>query len=714
MPPPPQPAGPTGASTSATSVPFLIWETYIWEVSHSHARCSDLAPSDLPILVTCGLPYANGPCHIGHLRTYVPADIYVRGLKKLGKDPLFICGSDSHGTPIVVNAEERGTTPTELVALYHHHFDDVFRRMEVEFDYFGNTDDPSNHRRTRFLVEALMEEGYVYPQEIQLAYCPSCDRFLPDRYVEGTCPYCGSPARGDECDQGCGRHLEPGEIADPLCKVCGSKAGYRTQKHYFFQLSAFRDFLVDFLQELGGTANARNYALEWVKQELKDWCITRNLDWGVKFPGHDDLVVYVWVDAPIGYISFTEEWALRAEGDFERYWRSPSRIVHFIGGDIVYHHCIFWPAMLKGAGYTLPSAVVASGMLKIDNKTFSKSRGYVVWVIDDYLEKGLHPDLLRYYLASYTSHTKELNFSWKIFAEKVNGELVGALGNFVNRAVTFTAKNFDRSVPAGDLDPEVTEKIEAAIAEAKAALEVYEFKKFADGAMALADFGNVYFQSHEPWKLAKSDRERCGAVLRNCMQIAKALAILFSPVMPEKMESAWRQLGLSGTAAWAQFDDALVPVEEGRKLGVPEHVFEKIDDSMVSDLEDIFKDRVAALEAKKEKKGEEKMTTIKFEEFQRLDIRTAAVKEAEPIKGSEKLLRLIVEIGSEERQIVAGIAKTHRPEDLVGRNIVVLANLEPAKLFGVESRGMLLAADLEGSAVLLVPETKTPPGTKIR
>ena len=673
-----------------------------------------MAPSDLPILVTCGLPYANGPCHIGHLRTYVPADIYVRGLKKLGKDPLFICGSDSHGTPIVVNAEERGTTPTELVALYHHHFDDVFRRMEVEFDYFGNTDDPSNHRRTRSLVEALMEEGYVYPQEIQLAYCPSCDRSLPDRYVEGICPYCGSPARGDECDQGCGRHLEPGEIADPLCKVCGSKAGYRTQKHYFFQLSAFRDFLVDFLQELGGTANARNYALEWVKQELKDWCITRNLDWGVKFPGHDDLVVYVWVDAPIGYISFTEEWALRAEGDFERYWRSPSRIVHFIGGDIVYHHCIFWPAMLKGAGYTLPSAVVASGMLKIDNKTFSKSRGYVVWVIDDYLEKGLHPDLLRYYLASYTSHTKELNFSWKIFAEKVNGELVGALGNFVNRAVTFTAKNFDRSVPAGDLDPEVTEKIEAAIAEAKAALEVYEFKKFADGAMALADFGNVYFQSHEPWKLAKSDRERCGAVLRNCMQIAKALAILFSPVMPEKMESAWRQLGLSGTAAWAQFDDALVPVEEGRKLGVPEHVFEKIDDSMVSDLEDIFKDRVAALEAKKEKKGEEKMTTIKFEEFQRLDIRTAAVKEAEPIKGSEKLLRLIVEIGSEERQIVAGIAKTHRPEDLVGRNIVVLANLEPAKLFGVESRGMLLAADLEGSAVLLVPETKTPPGTKIR
>ncbi|HPR66876.1 MAG TPA: methionine--tRNA ligase subunit beta, partial [Methanothrix sp.] len=447
----------------------------------------------------------------------------------------------------------------------------------------------------------------------------------------------------------------------------------------------------------------------------KDWCITRNLDWGVKFPGSEDLVVYVWVDAPIGYISFTEEWALRAKGDWERYWRDPSKIVHFIGGDIVYHHCIFWPAMLKGAGYTLPSAVVASGMLKIDNKTFSKSRGYVVWVIDDYLDKGLHPDLLRYYLASYTSHTKELNFSWTVFGEKVNGELVGALGNFVNRAVTFTSKNFDRAVPEGEIDPEVTTKIAATIAEVKAALAEYEFKKMVDGAMALADYGNTYFQSNEPWKLAKSDRARCGAVLRNCLLIAKALSIVLQPVMPAKMESAWRQLGLEGTAADALFDDGLVPIEAGRKLGAPEHIFNKMDDSLVSNLEGIFRDRIAALEAKKgKKKGGEKMNAIKFEDFKNLDIRIGEVLAAERIKGSDKLLRLIVDIGSEERQIVAGIAKTHSPEDLVGRRIVVLANLEPAKLFGVESRGMLLAADLEDSAVLLAPEKAVPPGTKIR
>ncbi len=673
-----------------------------------------MSPDNDPILVTCGLPYANGPCHIGHLRTYVPADVYVRGLKKMGLDPTFVCGSDSHGTPIVVNAEEQGITPTELVTQYHDHFDDVFKRMEVGFDYFGNTDDPSNHARTQSIVNALEDKGYVYPQKIPLAYCPSCDRSLPDRYVEGICPYCNAPARGDECDQGCGRHLEPGEILEPLCKVCGSKAEYRIQKHYFFKLSSFSDFLIEYLETLGGTSNARNYAKEWVKQELKDWCITRNLEWGVEFPGQEDLVVYVWVDAPIGYISFTEEWAKQANDDWEKYWRNPSKIVHFIGGDIVYHHCIFWPAMLKGAGYTLPSAVVASGMLKIDNKTFSKSRGYVVWVIDDYLEKDLHPDLLRYYLASYTSHTKELNFSWTVFGKKVNNELVGALGNFINRSITFTTKNFDGKVPEGDLEPVVMEKIEATIKDVTSALEEFEFKKSTDVAMSLADFGNTYFQANEPWKLVKDNPNACGAILRNCFQIVKALSLLLDPVMPGKMELAWRQIGSVGKISDALFSDALTPIEPGQKLGVPAHIFNKMDDSMIRDLDEVFKERIRQADAGKPKKGDKKMGTIPFDDFMKLDIRVGAIKEAENIKGSDKLLRLIVDLGTEERQIVAGIAQTHDPEKLIGRKIVVLANLEPAKLFGVESRGMLLAADLDDTAVLLTPEKEVEPGTKIR
>jgi len=632
----------------------------------------------------------------------------------MGKEVLFVCGSDAHGTPIVVNAESQGISPTELVERYHEHFDQVFRGMNVEFDYFGSTDAPSNHRRTQEIVQTLVDEGHVYPREIELAYCETCNRFLPDRYVEGICPYCGVPARGDECDQGCGRHLEPGEIKDAVCKVCGQKARYRKQTHFFFRLSTFQSFLLSYLGGLGGTASARNYATEWVRQELKDWCITRNMSWGVKFPGHEDLVVYVWVDAPIGYISFTEEWCQANGADWRRYWKDDARIIHFIGGDIVYHHCIFWPAMLKGAGYNLPSAVVASGMLKVDDKKFSKSRGYVVWVKDDYLDQGLEPDLLRYYLASYTSHTKEVNFSWKIFGDKVNTELVGALGNFLNRSFTFTAKNFSGRVPSGDIDPQVMARIGQAIGDAVAGLEEYEFKKAADSIMSLADYGNSYFQTHEPWKMVKSDLPGAGAVVRSCLQIAKALIILMEPFMPSKMAAAWKQMNLEGEVKDARFDDALLLLEEGRPLGKPEILFRRMEDSQIEKLDEIFRGRIKAAEGKSGKAKEKKMDRISFDQFKSLELRVGQIVDAERIKGSDKLLKLKVDIGEEQRQVVAGIAEAYPPENLVGSQVVMVANLEPAKLFGVESQGMLLAADLEGSAVLLKPEKSVPPGTKVR
>ncbi|MCJ7443967.1 MAG: methionine--tRNA ligase [Methanotrichaceae archaeon] len=565
---------------------------------HRPRRCFLLSPDNDHILVTCGLPYVNGPCHLGHLRTYVPADMYVRGLRKMGKSILFVCGSDSHGTPIVVNAEAQGITPKALVTKYHRHFDDVFKSTGVEFDYFGDTDNPSNHERTQEIVRALMEGGYIYPLEIELAYCPACERFLPDRYVEGICPYCAKPARGDECDQGCGRHLEPGEIREAMCKICGGKADYRKQIHYFFRLSVFKDFLLSYLATLGGTSSARNYSLEWVKQELKDWCITRNMSWGVQFPGQNGLVVYVWVDAPIGYISFTEEWCAQNNIDWRVYWKDKARIIHFIGGDIVYHHCIFWPAMLKGANYSLPNDVVASGMLKIDDKKFSKSRGYVIWVKDDYLDKGLHPDLLRYYLASYTSHTKEVNFAWNLFADKVNSELVGAFGNFLNRALTFATRNFDGRIPQGNIDPEVNEKIEATLEEVILSLQEYEFKRAVDSVMTLADYGNTYFQAYEPWKLIKNNKQMAGSVLRSCLQIAKALVILMNPVMPTKMEEAWKQLGMEGTARDASFKDVLLPVLEGQQLGKPEILFSRMEEATVKDLDKIFQNRIKQAEAR--------------------------------------------------------------------------------------------------------------------
>jgi len=659
--------------------------------------------SNKPLLITCGLPYANGPCHIGHLRTYIPADIYVRCLKKLQLDPLFLCGSDTHGTPIVISAEKQGTTPAKFAAYYHRYWEDTFKALSVDFSHYGNTDAPTNHFRTQEIVKSLQTNGCIYPLVIRLAYCPECDRFLPDRYVEGVCIFCGMPARGDECDQGCGRHLEPGEIVDPTCKTCGASAEYREEQHYFFKLSAFKDFLLAYLGSLGGTANARNYAREWVINELKDWCITRNLAWGVAFP-ETDLVVYVWVDAPVGYISFTEE----ATSAWEDYWKGDSNIIHFIGTDIIYHHAIFWPALLKGASYTLPAAIVASGMVKVDGKTFSKSRGYVVWVDEDYLDHGFHPDLLRYYLAGYTSHTKELNFSWHVFAEKVNRELVGSLGNFIYRTLHFAYNNFGR-VPEGPVDAEIMEHIAETREKMLSALEEYEFKKVVDAAMSLSDFGNAYFQSKELWNLVKSDRTACARELKNCIQLVKALSVLLEPVMPSTMRRLQAQLGLTTT----YFFDATVEVEP-LHLSKPALPFTKIDEKKIGAMEAILNERIAGADRNGSAKGHRAEAAIKPSDFKKMDLRIARVVEAEPVLKSDTLLRIKVRVGDETRQIVAGIAKDYGPEDLIGTDVVVLINLQPAKLMGIESRGMLLVAEYDGRSVLIQPAKKMPSGTRIK
>ena len=540
-------------------------------------------PFEKQVLVTSALPYVNGECHIGHLRTYVPADIYVRMLRKRGYDVIFISGSDTHGTPIVLSAEALGTTPEAVIERYHEHFKRIFKELHVDFDYYGQTDSETNHRRTEDLVTKMIENDYVYKQKIKQAFCTTCGRFLPDRYVEGTCPYCGELARGDECDQGCGKHLEPGEIAEPKCKICGNDADFKDQEQFFFKLSSFTDFLLSYLDTLGGTLNARNYAREWVKKELTDWCITRNLEWGVKFPGRDDLVVYVWVDAPIGYISFTEELfqgIVEGADGWRRYWNDEddkSAIVHFIGTDIIYHHCIFWPAMLKGAGYSLPAAVVASGMVKIDGKTFSKSRGNVVWVAD-FLER-YHPDTLRYYLVAQSSHTKELDFSWESFAMRVNKELVAILGNLVYRVLSFGYKNFG-VVPDGEIEEEVFDEIKKTKEEVLSAVEDYEFKKLVDAVMKLADFGNSYFQREEPWHLIKQGeqgRARCGEIIKNVLQLIKAICILLEAVMPVKMEEVWEELGMDADLHTVKLDELLVPVESGKALKEPSRLFEKVE-----------------------------------------------------------------------------------------------------------------------------------------
>ncbi len=664
------------------------------------------AMNSRPLLVTCGLPYTNGPCHLGHLRTYVPADFYVRFMRRKGEHAVFICGSDNHGTPIVVSAEAEGISPRGISERYHAHFDQTFRRMNVLFDHFGMTDDPATHTRTTHIVNRLIERGYVYPKVIQQAYCPQCKKFLPDRYLEGICPHCSKPARGDECDQGCGKHLEPGEILQPTCRICGTSAEFREQEHFFFRLSAFQDYLKGFLDGLKGTDNAINYARGWVNEDLRDWCITRTLDWGVRFPGHDDLVVYVWVDAPIGYIGFTEEWAEKAGTDWKAYWcGEETRVTHFIGQDITYHHCVFWPAMLKAAGYGTPYAVVASGMVKIDDHKFSKSRGYVVWTNEDYLDQGLPADYLRYYLLTYTSHTKEMNFSWKLYLERINSEVVNTLGNFVYRSLHLSQKQFG-GVPDALVEPEVRERIREAITVVTALVEGYDFKGAVDAILGLAAYGNNYIQTREPWKLAKTDVAGMAQVMRNCLQIAKALALLIEPVMPDRARLLWEQLGMPGDLGTVRFDEALVDLPAG-PLPPPSIIFGKLDEKQITTLDVALRERVDALTG-----ATEPDTRISIEEFARVDLRIGTVLSAEPVPKSSKLLKLQVGFGSETRQIVSGIAQFYSPEQLVGRSVTVVMNLKPAKIFGIESDGMILAAG--DTASLLVPLAPVDPGTRIR
>jgi len=546
-------------------------------------------PLDRPALVTCGLPYVNGPAHIAHLRTYVPADIFVRFLRKMGQEVVFFCGSDTHGTPITVKAEAEGVTPLNIVEKYHQHFLEFFPRMGINFTNYGSTDHPFNHNRTIQIVEALKENGYVYAKNIKLPYCPNCDRFLPDRYQRGTCPHCGASARGDECDQGCGRYLEPGELMDPKCSICGTKPQMKETRHYFLKLTAFEDFLREYLPKMDGTEIARNYALKWVEGGLKDWNITRNLNWGIKVPGEEELVYYVWVDAPIGYIGSTEEWAERTGGDWKYYWKGEGALIHFIGPGIIYHHCLFWPSMLKGAGYSVPDAVIASGTMKVEGHVFSKSRGYVIWVDEDYLEKGLDPDALRYYIASYTGHTRDLDFAWQHYAEKVNKELVGTLGNFLYRTLLFANRNYN-AVPKGEVEPEVRAEVEKTIEIIRNGLDEYEFKKIADAIIGLAAYGNRYLQSKEPWKLTKTEPEKAAGVIHNCLWLTKALAVLMEPMLPFKVEAIWEQLGTPRKDV--PLTEALEPLEIGTPIAKPTPLFEQISDETLAELSEMVSKRI--------------------------------------------------------------------------------------------------------------------------
>jgi methionyl-tRNA synthetase len=675
-------------------------------------------PTNDPVLVTCGLPYASGQMHIGHLRTYVPADVFVRLLKKMRVDVAFVCGSDTHGTPVLTAAEAAGVSPKELYTKYHQFYLETFPKLHINFDNYGTTNDPENIARTIQIVKELQKNGHIYPKNLDSPFCDNEGRSLPDRYVRGECPYCHADARGDECDQGCGRYLEPGEILNPRCAICGSPTRTITRTHYYFKLSSFEDFLKKYLNDVDGTKIAKNYALGWVNEGLKDWCITRDLDWGIKYPGDESLTLYVWVDAPIHYMSSTEEWAkkIKKPDEWKKFWLpGTGRLVHFIGQDIVYHHCLFWPAMLKGSNYNLPSAIVASGMVKIRNHNFSRSRGYVVWILDDFLDRGLDPDYLRYYMVSFTGHTRDLDFSYTAFADKVNTELVGTIGNFIYRTLHFTKKHFD-TVPDGKIDKTLLKEVERSIETIIDAVNEYELKKASDEILRLASIGNEYFQANQPWILVKKDKAKCGDVLFNAVALVKAITIFIDPIMPGTAETIWKQLGFKGPEIHElPLDEALKPPKAGSSIINPQPVISKIDDDLLDSLKTIIDNRIRA--AEKVQSGEqpvEEKEMIAFDDFKKLDLRAGKILKCIKVPKKDKLLQLEVDIGTEKRTIITGLADQYKPEELLGMTALFLTNLEPKKIGGIESHGMIIAVEKsdEPGRWLPVKIDGVPPGSK--
>jgi methionyl-tRNA synthetase len=690
-------------------------------------------PTDDPAVVTCGLPYANGDLHVGHLRGNVNADVLNRALSKLGQQTAYVCGSDMHGTPIAVQARQQGIDPETLSMEYHEQYQETFREFNVDFDNYGHTHDETNTEITREIVETLEAEGYVYEKAIKVGWDPETDEPLPDRYVEGTCPYCGEQARGDECDEGCGRHLEPGEIEDPVSTITGNPAEYRERTHKFFRVSELADYLTDFLDDLEGTSNARNQPRQWIQDGLQDWCITRDLDWGIDYPDHDDLVLYVWVDAPIEYISSTKQYSDRVgadEYDWEEVWgrgdADGGEIIHVIGRDIIQHHTIFWPAMLEVADYAAPRAVCATGFITIDGKGLSTSRNRAIWG-REYLDEGFHPDLLRYYLATNGGFQQDVDFSWEKFADRVNGELVGTLGNFLYRSLLFAHRNFG-GTPDADVSAEVRERIEDAQTAFQAAVDDYSVKAVGETAVELASFGNEYIQRNEPWKL---DDDEAAPVIRDCVQIAKAIAVLFEPVAPGKAADLWAHFGEDGSVHEAELDAALAAPPAA--FGEPSEPFAEVEDDHVAELTAALEERVAAPtddetgdgddetesdEAEGDDKADvsdlEPLTDerISFDDFQELDIRVGRIETAEPIEEADDLAVLTVDIGVETRQVVAGIKQLHDLSTLPGEKCVLLANMEQAELFGRESNGMILAAGEE--ADLLTPHGDAEPGERVR
>ena len=678
------------------------------------------------ILVTAALPYANGPIHLGHLAgAYLPADIYVRYQRLKGRDVIYICGSDEHGVPITITAEKEGITPQQVVDKYHYMNKESFEKFGISFDNYSRTSLPLHHQTAQEFFLELYKKGILKEKTTKQLYCENDKMFLADRYVEGICPVCGSPgARGDQCEK-CGSWLEQTDLIEPKCKICGSTPVIKGTSHWYLPLGDFQKRLEEWIStKTHWKENVKQYVQSWFREGLQDRAVTRDLYWGVKVPieGVQGKVIYVWFDALLGYISSTKEWAQKIgqPEKWREYWQNPeTRLIHFIGKDNIVFHCIVFPAMLmawndeRDDKFILPDNVPANEFLNLEGKKLSTSRNYAVW-LNEYLEK-FEPDPLRYALASILPETKDTDFSWREFQARNNNELADILGNFVNRTLTFAKKYFGNKVPEifelENIDNEMISKLKEY---ADRIAENYENFKIRDGVfetMNLARHANKYFNDTEPWRTIKENPKRASTTINICLQTVRALAILFEPVLPFSARKIWKMLNLNDDIVKSGWDSAYqLSLKPGHQLGEPEILFRKIEDSEIE--REIKKLKIASGEITEEKIEFKPQITI--EEFQKIDLRVADVVECERVKNSEKLLKLKVRIGNEERQIVAGIGRHYSPEELVGKKVIVVANLKPAKLMGVESQGMLLAAVKDEKLTLITTLGEIESGSQVR
>ncbi len=664
-------------------------------------------------MVTAALPYANGPIHLGHLAgAYIPADIFVRYQRLQHRDVLFICGSDEHGVPITITADKEGVPPQVIVDRFHAMNAASFASLGISFDNYSRTSLPIHHETSKEFFLDFYSKNILKEKQEQQLYCEVNKMFLADRYVEGTCPVCGyESARGDQCEN-CGTWLNVVELINPKCKLCGTTPIIRSTTHFYLPLGDFQSRLEEYVRShTEWKENVVHYCESWFKEKLQDRAVTRDLNWGVQVPlkNFPNKVLYVWFDAVLGYISSTKEWAQRIgkPEKWKEYWQDEgTQYIAFIGKDNVVFHCIVFPAMLMAkGGYILPDNVPANEFLNLEGGKFSKSRNNAIYV-KDFLAT-FEPDLLRYTITTILPETRDSDFYWKDFQAKSNNELADIYGNFVNRTIAFAEKNFGGAVPSrGSLnnrDKEILDVLAKTPAATGALFENFKFREGTVEVMNLARAANKYFNDSEPWKTVKTSPEECATTLNICLQIVRSLAVLFAPVVPFSSETIWKMIGMSTALSdehWSEAAD--LKLSSGHTLNKAHIVFKKIEDSTIEEELLKLKPPSDVPGQPVEKNMLPLKPTISIEDFQKVDLRVAKIIACESVPKSKKLLKMQVEIGTERRQIVAGIAQQRKPEDLIGKTIIVVANLAPAKLMGVESQGMLLATQGEGDAFALL------------